>query len=211
MYLSTSFLTETFTVLGTAAFALSAVLAANEKRTDVFSVVVLGVVTAVGGGTIRDCLLGVPVFWSEALFFIWIAIISSLIGFVCVPLLKRRFVNRLYLYIDAIAIAMFSIQGVEKAWDLGFGLPLGPIIMGVLTAIGGGVVRDMLLQRPTLFLNKELYAIPVALGCTFHVTVLALAPALSYISSVCAIGLVIYIRYLAINKSIEVPSWAVFK
>ena len=211
MYISLFSLTEVITVLGTAAFAFSAVLAASEKRTDVFSVLILGVITAVGGGSIRDIVLGVPVFWAEQLYFIWIAVISSLAGFFCVPLLKTRLINRSYLYIDAIAIAMFSVQGTEKAWSLSFGLPLGPIIMGIITAIGGGLIRDLLLQRHTLFLNKELYAIPVGIGCTMHGLVLATAPSLSHFSSLCAVALIIYIRYRAINNSIELPQWATFK
>lgn len=208
---STFYLTETFSVLGISAFALTGVLAAHEKRTDVFSVLVLGVITAVGGGTIRDVLLGVPVFWAKDIGYVWIALAASLVGFVCVPLLKRKRINQTNLYIDAIGIALFSIQGTEKAWELGFGLSLGPIIMGIVTAIGGGLVRDILLQRPTLFLNKDLYAIPVTLGCTLHATTLALVPQLSNLSAILAVAVILYIRYLAISKSVEVPQWAVFK
>lgn len=208
---NTLYLTEIITVLGIVAFALSAVLAAHEKRTDLFSVVVLGIITAVGGGTIRDILLGVPVFWSQQMHFIWIAIVSSLIGFMCIPLLKHKLINQTNLYIDAIAIAMFAIQGTEKAWGLNFALPVGPIIMGIITAIGGGLVRDLLLQRPTLFLNKELYAIPVMIGCSLHAFVLSYLPEYTNVSTVAAIVIVFSIRYFAISKGVEIPKWAIFK
>ncbi|MGR5161810.1 trimeric intracellular cation channel family protein [Vibrio owensii] len=89
MFITTVFLIETITVLGTAAFALSAVFAASEKKTDVFTVLVLAVTTAVGGGTIRDCMLDVPVFWSQDIYLVWIAIASGLIGFICFSLIMR--------------------------------------------------------------------------------------------------------------------------
>ncbi len=202
------FIIEAITVLGTAAFALSAVLAALNKRVDIFSVMVLGIVTAVGGGTIRDCILDVPVFWSQEISYITIACIASISGFFLFPLLKMSLINKLYLYIDALAIAMFGIQGTEKAWSLGFGLPLAPTILGVITAVGGGVVRDNLLQRPSLLLSKELYAIPVALGCFLHSLFLYFAPEHSYVSALLCASLVVYLRHLSIQKNVTVPQWA---
>ncbi|GAM64955.1 putative inner membrane protein [Vibrio ishigakensis] len=85
------FIIEAITVLGTAAFALSAVLAALNKRVDIFSVMVLGIVTAVGGGTIRDCILNVPVFWSQEISYITIACIASILGFFLFPSVKDEF------------------------------------------------------------------------------------------------------------------------
>ncbi|WP_059018632.1 trimeric intracellular cation channel family protein [Vibrio coralliirubri] len=208
MFVTTAELINTISVLGTAAFAFSAVLAASEKKTDVFTVVVLGVITAVGGGSTRDVLLDVTVFWSEELYYVWIAVVSSLIGFICVSFLKKRWFHTINLYVDAIAIAMFAIQGTGKAWSLGFGLPLGPIMLGIITAVGGGVIRDVLIQRPTLLLSKELYAIPVALGCTLHATALALLPQYTDVSAIVSIALVIYIRHLSISKQLAVPKWA---
>ncbi|WP_061038326.1 trimeric intracellular cation channel family protein [Vibrio coralliirubri] len=208
MFVTTVELINTISVLGTAAFAFSAVLAASEKKTDIFTVVVLGVITAVGGGSTRDVLLDVTVFWSKELYYVWIAVVSSLIGFICVSCLKKRWFHTINLYVDAIAIAMFAIQGTEKAWSLGFGLPLGPIMLGIITAVGGGVIRDVLIQRPTLLLSKELYAIPVALGCTLHATTLALLPQYTDVSAIVSIALVIYIRHLSISKQLAVPKWA---
>ncbi|CDU15462.1 trimeric intracellular cation channel family protein [Vibrio coralliirubri] len=208
MFVTTGELINTISVLGTAAFAFSAVLAASEKKTDIFTVVVLGVITAVGGGSTRDVLLDVTVFWSEELYYVWIAAVSSLIGFICVSFLKKRWFHTINLYVDAVAIAMFAIQGTEKAWSLGFGLPLGPIMLGIITAVGGGVIRDVLIQRPTLLLSKELYAIPVALGCTLHATTLALLPQYTDVSAIVSIALVIYIRHLSISKQLAVPKWA---
>ena len=71
---------------------------------------------------------------------------------------------------------MFGIQGTAKVWDLGFGLPVAPVILGVVTAIGGGLMRDVLASRTTLLLRPELYAVPVLLGCTAFALVLAYLP-----------------------------------
>ncbi|WP_119967893.1 trimeric intracellular cation channel family protein [Shewanella japonica] len=202
---------DVVTVLGTAAFALSAVLAASEKNGDIFTILVLGIITAVGGGTIRDILLNIPIFWSQDLSYIYIASLSALGGVLFFPLLKSKWINKGYLYIDAFAIAMFCIQGTQKAWDLGFGLPIAPVILGVITAIGGGIIRDVLLQRPSLLLTSELYAIPVAIGCSIHALTLAYYPDFSQFSGLISVFIVIYLRHLSINKDVQVPSWAILK
>ncbi|MBC7006570.1 trimeric intracellular cation channel family protein [Photobacterium sp. BZF1] len=204
----TAILIEIISVLGTAAFAISAVLAAEKKEIDLFAVMVLGMITAVGGGTIRDCLLDVPIFWAQDLSYIWIALASSIIGYVCYGMLKKRWINRCYLYIDTFAIAMFGIQGTNKAWELGFGLPVAPVLLGVITAVGGGIIRDVLLQRPTLLFSKNLYAIPVTFGCMLHSTVLMLSPEHSNLSAIISITMIIYIRHLSIKEKVSVPKWA---
>lgn len=207
--LTGKFIIDAITVLGTAAFALSAVLAALDKKVDLFSVTVLAIITAVGGGTIRDCILDAPVFWSIDISYITIACVASILGFFLFPLMQLKRINKVYLYIDTLAVAMFAVQGTNKAWSMGFGLPLAPIILGTITAIGGGIVRDVLLQRPSLLLSKELYAIPVALGCVSYSLVLALAPQYGQISALFSAGLIVYLRYLSIEKQVEVPDWAI--
>ncbi|WP_234495642.1 trimeric intracellular cation channel family protein [Vibrio maritimus] len=199
---------EVVTVLGTAAFALSAVLAASKRRVDIFSLIILGLITSIGGGTMRDLMLDVPVFWSQDLSYVWISISASLLGFVFFGLLKKRWINEFYLHIDAFAIALFAIQATNKAWALGFGLPIAPVFMGLITAVGGGIVRDMLMQRPTLLFESELYAIPIALGCAMHCVVLSLAPQWSVLSSTLCILLIIAGRSLSIYFNIGVPNWA---
>ncbi|MEZ8284222.1 hypothetical protein BCU17_01575 [Vibrio splendidus] len=208
---TTEFIISTITILGTAAFALSAVLAALDKKVDIFSVTVLGIITAVGGGTIRDCILDVPVFWSVDISYITIACMASVFGFFFFPLVQRKQINTLYLYIDAVAIAMFAIQGTDKAWSLGFGLPVAPVILGIVTAVGGGVVRDTLLQRPSLLLTKELYAIPVALGCLLYCGFLVFLNDYVQVGALISAGLIVYMRHLSIQKHVSVPDWAIIK
>ncbi|MBY6016189.1 trimeric intracellular cation channel family protein [Ferrimonas balearica] len=200
--------THIISVSGTAAFAISAVFAASNKEVDLFALMVLGVITAVGGGTLRDTLLQVPVFWSQDMSFIWISLAATTAAFMLYGLLKLAWLNRIYLYVDSIAIALFAIQGTNKAWELGFGLPLAPVMLGVITAVGGGVIRDMLIQRPTLLFSKELYAIPVALGCALHALVLHWLPQYADSSSLAGIALIVYGRHLSINRKLMVPQWA---
>ncbi|SHI05389.1 trimeric intracellular cation channel family protein [Ferrimonas marina] len=209
--ISMAFLSDLFSVLGTVAFALSAVLAARGRQVDLFTILVLATVTAVGGGTIRDTLLDVPIFWAEDTSYLWIAAVSALLGFCFYSLLDRHGINLLYQAVDSVAIALFGVLGTTKAWELGFGLPLGPVILGVITATGGGVIRDTLLQRPSMLLGKELYIVPVALGCTLHATVLALAPDHAQLGALLAIALVLVLRYLSVMRHWVVPQWAVLK
>ncbi|CAH1583403.1 conserved membrane hypothetical protein [Vibrio jasicida] len=203
------FIIEAITVLGTAAFALSAVLAALDKKVDIFTIMVLGIVTAVGGGTIRDCILDAPVFWSLDISYITIAVAASVFGFFFFPLVQQKSINKIYLYIDALAIAMFAVQGTGKAWSMGFGLPVAPVILGTITAVGGGIVRDVLLQRPSLLLTKELYAIPVAIGCLSYSLVLALVPQYASVGALTSAGLIFYMRHLSIQKQLMVPNWVI--
>ncbi|EGR7974481.1 trimeric intracellular cation channel family protein [Vibrio vulnificus] len=203
------FIIEAITVLGTAAFALSAVLAALDKKVDIFTIMVLGIVTAVGGGTIRDCILDAPVFWSLDISYITIAVAASVFGFFFFPLVQQKSINKIYLYIDALAIAMFAVQGTGKVWSMGFGLPVAPVILGTITAVGGGIVRDVLLQRPSLLLTKELYAIPVAIGCLSYNLVLALVPQYASMGALISAGLIFYMRHLSIQKQLVVPNWAI--
>ena len=128
---------------GTVAFAVTAVLAVAPKGVDIFGAVVLGIITAVGGGTVRDLILGVPVFWSTDLTNIWVALGASLVAFVWQSFLARGTVHSLMLYLDGLGVALFAIEATHKVWQLNFGLPLAPIILGIVTAIGGGLMRDV--------------------------------------------------------------------
>ncbi|MBC7006142.1 trimeric intracellular cation channel family protein [Photobacterium sp. BZF1] len=202
-------LIQAITIVGTAAFALSAVLAALDKKVDIFTVVVLGLMTAIGGGTIRDWTLNVPVFWSVDIYYAVIGVVASLFGFLFFPLIQMKRVNRIYLYVDAIAASLFAIQGTDKAWNLGFGLPLAPIFLGVITAIGGGIVRDVLLEKPSLLLSKELYAIPVTLGCMVYTMFLIFIPQHSETGAVISVCFSVYLRHLSISRQISVPEWAI--
>lgn len=196
---------------GTVAFAVTAVLALAPKGIDLFSAAVLGIITAIGGGTIRDLILDVPVFWAGDLNYIWVALASSVAAFTAHSLFNRKEIYNLMLYIDGLAVALFAIQAVDKVWDHAFGLPLAPILLGITTAIGGGLIRDMLAGRPTLLMSRELYAIPVLFGTTLYVVLLYLLPQYRFICGIACTTCVFTIRASAIHWQLSVPEWLTMK
>jgi uncharacterized membrane protein YeiH len=190
-------------MIGTAVFAVTGVLAVNRRGLDVFGAVVLGCVTSLGGGTIRDLVIGAPVFWLHDLNYVWVALASALIGFFA----SRSFVSTytLLLYLDGLGAALFAVVATEKV----LGLQLGPVvavIMGVLTSIGGGLVRDVLAGQQTLMMSREIYATPVLIGCTLYV--LLRGAGLPHQGVGIAAGATIFsIRAAAIHWHIEMPGW----
>ncbi len=196
---------------GIVAFAVTAVLALAPRGIDLFSAVVLGIITAIGGGTMRDLILDVPVFWGADLNYIWVALGASVAAFAAHSLFSRKEIYSLMLYVDGFGAALFAIQAVDKVWGLGFGLPLTPIILGVVTAIGGGLLRDVLAGRQTLLMTSELYATPVLFGCTLYVVLLHLIPEYRFISAVGCCLFIFGIRAAAIHWQLSVPDWLITK
>jgi uncharacterized membrane protein YeiH len=192
---------------GTVAFAVTAVLAVTPRGIDVFGACVMGLITAIGGGTIRDLIINVPVFWATDLNYIWVALVASVVTFPTNRLMTRREIYDLMLYIDALGVSMFAIQAVHKVWLLNFGLPLAPILLGVLTAIGGGLIRDVLAGRTNLLMGRELYAIPVTIGCTLYVILFFLLPDHSMVVSYGCTALIFGLRAAAIRWNLRVPKW----
>jgi uncharacterized membrane protein YeiH len=193
-------------IAATVAFAITAVLAVAEHGVDIFGVMVLGVITAVGGGTIRDLILGVPVFWSKEPIFIWIALAASLAAFFGRSFFTQPQVFASMLYIDAIGAALFGIQAALKTLELGFALPVGPVMLGVLTAIGGGLIRDVLAGRKTLLMTPEIYAIPVAIGCALFTVLLNFTPQYQFQAALLCALLIFILRGAAIHWKLKVPA-----
>lgn len=147
---------DLFNIIGTIAFALSGVIVAMEEEYDLMGVYILGLVTAFGGGAIRNLLIGVPisVLWDQGnLFFIAISVMT--IAFIIpnlwiVPWLKWG------IFFDAIGLGAFAIQGALYAVELNQPLSAA-IVAATLTGTGGGMIRDLLAGRKPLFLHKEIY------------------------------------------------------
>jgi len=196
-------------IIATMAFAITAVLAIADRGVDIFGVVVLGVITAVGGGTVRDLILGVQPFWVEDLVFIRVAIVSSLLAFVGRSFFTQPQVFALMLYLDGLGAALFGIQGAMKTYALDFGWPLAPVILGVVTAIGGGILRDVIAGRRNLLMSTELYAIPVALGCLLLMGGLNFYPQLAIELLIACTAVTFLIRAAAIHWNLKVPAFLV--
>ena len=192
---------------GTVAFAVTAVLAVTPRGIDLFGACVMGLITAIGGGTIRDLILDVPMFWATNTDYIWAALLASLVAFFANHLLTRKEIHELLLYIDGLGVSMFAIQASKKVMDANFALPLGPVILGVITAIGGGLLRDVLAGTPTLLLRRELYAVPVTIGCTLYVFLLGYFPELAVPLGFLCMAAIFTMRAAAIYWNLELPSW----
>jgi len=190
-------------MIGTAIFAITGVLAVSQKELDAFGALVLGVVTSLGGGTLRDLIIGVPVFWVQDNNYVWAAVLASIAAFFVGRLFRSAFL--LLLYLDGLGAALFAVTAANKVLALRLGLPIA-VIMGVLTAIGGGLVRDVLAGRKTLLMTREIYATPIMLGCTVYVLLRHFTPDFA-LAGVLAICLMFGIRAAAIRWNLQIPGW----
>ncbi|WML49206.1 trimeric intracellular cation channel family protein [Neobacillus sp. PS3-34] len=149
---------EVLSMIGTVAFAVSGAIVAMEEEYDILGVYILGIVTAFGGGAIRNLLIGVPVsaLWEQGLFF-QIALLSMTAVFLFPNNLLRHWQRWGNLF-DAIGLSAFAIQGALYASKMGH--PLSAVIVAsVLTGIGGGIIRDLLAGRKPMVLKSEIYAV----------------------------------------------------
>ena len=142
-------------ILGTAAFAISGIRLAAAKRFDWFGAYVVGLVTAIGGGTLRDVLLDLPVFWMKSSVYLVVTFISL----VAVIIFRQALVKgmRTLFIFDAIGLALFVVVGVQRTTEAG--LPMWvAIVMGTITGSFGGIIRDILINEQPLFFRKDIYA-----------------------------------------------------
>ncbi len=157
-------------LFGVAVFAVSGSLAAGRKRMDIFGVIVLGLVTAVGGGTLRDLLLNAgPVFWVDDPVYLLIAVASSLLTFIAVRAISIPW--RGLLISDAIGLAVFMAIGTAKALAI-TNAPSVAVVMGIMTGVAGGMIRDVLSAEVPLILRKEVYATAALCGSLAYVILL---------------------------------------
>jgi uncharacterized membrane protein YeiH len=191
-------------VIGIIAFAVSGALAAGRRKMDWFGVVVLAVMVAVGGGSVRDVLLGAtPVFWVKSPWFIIVAGITAL---ATIALTRLRFNYRNYLLLsDALGLAVFAILGTEKALALG-GNAFVAIIMGVTTGVFGGVLRDVLASRDPSILYGDFYALAALIGCTIFVLLRQASINPLYVLWI-SIGVVLVLRLVAILRNWSLPAF----
>jgi uncharacterized membrane protein YeiH len=154
-------------LLGVAVFALTGALAAARQKLDIFGFALLASVTGIGGGTLRDLLLGIePVFWIADPVNIAVCVVVATVAFFAAPHLARG--EKLILWADALGMALFCVLGAERALDNGASM-LVSVVMGVMSATFGGIVRDVLCAQVPLILRQEIYATAAALGAGLFV------------------------------------------
>ena len=190
-------------MVGTAVFAISGVLAVTRRGLDMFGAVILGVVTALGGGTLRDIVLGVPPIWTTDFNYAWAACVGALAAFWIGWLFLSAF--RAVLYFDALGAALFAIAAANKALMLGQSAPVA-VVMGILTGIGGGLLRDVLAGRQTLLMSRDIYATPILAGCMLFVGLRAYVPEFRN-ADLAGIAVIFALRGVAIHWHLQMPGW----
>lgn len=190
-------------ILGTIAFAISGVLVAMEKRLDVFGIVIIAFVTAIGGGTLRDLLIGnAPVVWMRDSTYVITILATVILAILFVKQLKY-FRKSLFLF-DTIGLGLFTMIGIEKGLEFGL-LPVMCIALGTITASFGGVIRDILCNEIPVVFRKEIYATPCILGglSYFLLEQLPIVDAYAYAGGILV---VISLRLLAVKFNIRLPN-----
>lgn len=146
---------------------MTGALVASRKQMDIFGFVLLGTVTGIGGGTVRDVMLGtLPVFWVKEPAYLVVCSVVSAIVFFTAHIPQSRY--RLVLWLDAVGLALVAVIGAERGLASGAG-PLVAITMGVITAVFGGIIRDILAAESPLILRREIYVTAAMAGAALFV------------------------------------------
>lgn len=189
-------------IAGTFAFAISGALVAMKKQFDVFGVIIIAFVTAVGGGMIRDVLINAhPINWISDLNYIWT--ILTAVGFTFLFRSKIAPLRKTMFLFDTIGISVFTLLGLEKG--LAYNLhPFVALIMGMVSAVFGGVIRDVLTRKVPLIFKKEIYASAcLAGGCVY--LILATFNINKNIQFIAAAIVIFLIRSIGVKYKLELP------
>ena len=189
-------------LIGTFVFAISGVRVAAEKKMDIFGALVIGFATAIGGGTIRDVILGsTPVDWLKNELYLYI-----IIGAVVFGILFDRFVMKLkhaLLIFDSIGLGVFTIYGLEKAMN--FGLHEGfAVLIGITSATAGGVIRDILANEVPIILRREIYATACLAGALLFLLLKKLDLSFEYNAAITIVTILI-IRTISVRFKFSFP------
>lgn len=189
-------------IAGTAAFSIAGVFAAQEKKLDLFGILIIAFVTALGGGTLRDVLIGnLPVTWMHQLDYGLIVLVSATTALLFTNQIKNF--HKILLVFDSLGLGLFTLVGIQK----GMGLELHPgicILLGTITACFGGVLRDILLNQIPLIFQKEIYATACIAGGTVYF-LLQYSGARGWPSEIACILIIVVIRLLAVRFNWSLP------
>lgn len=214
-------------IIGVISFAVAGAIVAIDKETDIFGVVFLSLMTCFGGGIIRDITIGrnPPAFFRDLAYQVGIATAVAITIFVLARAFKRHYVkheNRVTAinnYIDALAIGIFSVSGVQTCLDFfasrgesaGF---LLSAVLGMMSAVGGGMVRDLILRDIPFILRKRVYALAALIGASlYYLLVVVLFPSnevMEVVSQIACIVIVVVIRVLATKLKWNLPKAIIF-
>lgn len=189
-------------IIGTFSFAVSGVFSAMERKLDPFGVLIIAFVTAIGGGTVRDLLVGnLPVGWLRNGEMVWVIFLSAAVTIVLGSYL-RKFTTALFLF-DALGLGLFTVTGLEIGLSKGFGAGIC-VALGTITACFGGVLRDVLLNKVPLIFQREIYALACILGGTVYCLLHSWHAATDLAKVVCIL-LVFAVRIVAVRFGLSLP------
>ncbi len=189
-------------IIGTAAFAISGVFAAMEKKLDIFGIFIIAFITAIGGGTIRDVIIGdFPVSWMRTSNYSIVIFCSAAIAILFYNLIKNY--TRILLVFDSIGLGFFTVLGIQKgiAFDFSPGLC---IALGTITACFGGLIRDITLNQIPHILHKEIYATACIAGGLLYFILIKTNFSTTTIDSIC-IALIVLVRLVAVKYNFSLP------
>jgi uncharacterized membrane protein YeiH len=192
-----------FDVFAAVVFAVSGALVASRKGMDVMGFVWLAVVTGVGGGTVRDLILDLPVFWVQNPVHVSACLVTAVVVYFVAPLVESR--HRVLLWFDAFGLALVTVAGTVKALDAGAPAVVA-IAMGVVTGSVGGIIRDTLGQVPSVILRHEIYVTASVLGaCTY--VLLAGYGAAGLVAMIAGFLMTFVVRGLAVRFGWSLPTF----
>lgn len=199
--MSSTFLTA-IEIFGTLAFAISGIRLASAKQFDWFGAYVVGFITATGGGTLRDILLGVTPFWMQNGLYLAVTGIALLLVLLFGRLLIR--LNNTFFIFDTIGLALFVVVGIQKSLAMGFPFWVA-VVMGTITGSAGGVGRDLLINEEPLLFRKDIYALACVLGGIVYWVGMQLGLHAGTVQIVSALS-VIACRIIAVKYHLGLPT-----
>lgn len=202
-----NFLLSFFMITGVIATSIGGALRAINAKMDITGAILLAFVAANGGGTVRDIILDTQVFWIAQQFYIWLTVSVGALTFIYVYY-HPKFINnpkfyKLLIITDAMGLAAFCLAGVERSLNMGQNNSIA-IIMGVWTAIGGGIVADIIANRIPLVLSQELYMSVALIGAISYLFISHMINPIT--ASVISAILMIVLRLLSVKFKWKLPS-----
>ena len=188
-------------VIGTVAAAISGIRLAATKHFDWFGAYIVGLVTAIGGGTLRDILLHIPLFWMQNGWYLGVTGLSLLTVIIFKSLLISR--DRILFIFDSIGLAMFCVIGINKTLAIDYPM-WGAMVMGIITGAFGGVLRDILINEEPIIFQKDIYATACLAGGLIYWLIM-IAGGSSELSQLACAATIILLRFLTLKYNLSLP------
>jgi len=187
---------------GVAVFAASGVLAARDRELDLLGIIVVAAITAIGGGTLRDLLLDRhPIFWITDTRYLLVIVVAAMLTVACMRTWRPP--GTAFLVADALGLAAFALSGAQLAEAAGLS-PIIVVLMGTMTGVMGGVLRDVIVARVPLILQREIYATAAITGILAYLALQSVGVPAA-VAFWCGMAVVVVLRLIAIRWGLHLP------